>query len=807
MIRSNTISLLSLSLLLALSGCGGGGGGGGGSTRVDSGVYLRSSVPFYTPSRVGIFDPLTGTSMFNIPVDDIFARDLNKSGYQEVIFGGRSTPPDDLSRWQNYNMQIYGWNGGSFANETRSWFSGNDNRILGTEPAIRFGDFNGNGYTDMLVSPGTDTTLYGPTMVFLNTGSSSFTRTNLNTGDIWSHDAVVADFNRNGIDDFFIADYNSRPTLVFGDSTNNFSIFQANNGPGASGVSAADFFGNGTVSLVFTDAPLSGIFDTKLYSWSTNGNELILQEEALLPASRFNLPKWDFVMQQTSLAPHNIRNISFDFNNDGKPDVVVFSTMPKGDNAHGYSEVQFLRNDGNGVFTDVTDQVLVDYNTNRTTSYQPILMDVNNNGLTDIVLSHRDYSDQPSTTVLLQTADGKFVESFTEVFVDFTNQIKQIEASVSGVLTGGTQAVAIVKGPNEKLYLASGVNFIENGDIKNAVYLAEIGSQNTVTVPATIETIQQAWPWMSSAEVNEILARTSPLSINGSQVIDPMAAMSPVGFLGLALDGRHGVIRPLTGYIAGVGFKAEHMRIAAVDSLRRDFQVDLSPMSVKRFNHWTRTEVHRQNYTAPSFSHAQNLVGTNVAEIAGYRFAHNPNESMNMFTIGAPGVRISENFSMHTQMTVLNFSPWLQMDGVWGKVKNTVITELVGSYTHKSFVANTGLMYAITEITPGLVTNVSDIASIWGEVGYRDSKSGFAAFVGIKPWALNGTVDARLPVGIDQQGNMQYQNVSAPIQNSLDGYLRVGYTAKLHQTVTGSIGGIVFTNGLHGVMGSLSLAF
>lgn len=805
MIRSNSISLLTLSLLLALSGCG----GGGGSTRVDSyiysGIYLRSSVPFHTPQLVGSFQPLVNGD-FRLPVDDIFVRDLNRSGVDEVVFAGRLTQPNTAENWRNYNMQIYGWNTGSFNNETSTWFSGIENHLIGTEPAVKFGDFNGNGHIDMLVPHSTDTEIYGPTVVFLNSGNSSFSRMDIDLGNVWSHDATVGDFNNNGITDFFVTDYSGGPAIVLGAADNNFQILQASNGPGASGVAAADFLGNGTTTFVMTDVSTSdGLNDIKLFSWSANGSELVLTEISTLPTPRLWAEKWSDARNTSDWEPHEIRAITLDFNNNGLSDVVVISTLAERDATFARTEIQFLQNQGSGIFVDVTDEILVGFDSYQAASYNPVIVDINNDGLPDILLSARSFTEgQPFASVLMQTAEGKFVNSFGDVFVDFANQIKSTTPT-SGYVT---PLIGVAVGPNDEKYLISTLAYNDkNNVVQNAVYLAKLGASGTVTVPATIETIQQAWPWMSPSEVNEVLAQTSPLSINGMQVIDPMAAMSPFGFLGLALDGRHGVNRPLTGYIAGVRFKSEHMRIAAVDSLRRDFQVNLSPMSVKRFNHWTRTEVHRQNYTAPSFSHAQNLVGTNVAEIAGYRFAHNPNESMNMFTIGAPGVRISENFSMHTQMTVLNFSPWLQMDGVWGKVKNTVITELVGSYTHKSFVANTGLMYAITEITPGLVTNVSDIASIWGEVGYRDRESGFAAFVGIKPWALNGTVDARLPVGIDQQGNMQYQNVSAPIQNSLDGYLRVGYTAKLHQTVTGSIGGIIFTNGLHGVMGSLSLAF
>lgn len=805
----NRLAVSASLMSLILAGCG---GGGSGAARPDSysgsGItnpYLRTSVPFYTPQRVGTFQPLVNGD-FRLPVDDIFVRDLNRNGVDEVVFAGRLTQPNTAENWRNYNMQIYGWNSGSFANETTSWFRGNDNHLIGTEPAVKFGDFNGNGHTDMLVPHSTDTNIYGPTAIFLNTGNSGFTRTDIDLGNVWSHDASVGDFNNNGITDFFVTDYSGRPAIVLGSADNNFQVLQASSGPSASGVAAADFLGNGTTTFVMTDVGSANAKeDIKLFSWSASGSELIMTEVATLPTPRLWADRWAAARANSDFDPHEIRVISLDFSNNGLPDVVVISTLPERDATFANTGIQFLKNQGNGVFVDVTDDILVGYDPYQAASYNPVIVDINNDGLLDILLSARSFTEgQPFASVLLQTAEGKFVNSFSDVFVDFANQIK----STTSVSRYNTPLIGIVVGPDNEKYLVSTLSYDDENDVvQNAVYLARLGTTGTVTVPATIATVQKVWPWMSAAEVNEVLARTSPLSINGSQVIDPWAAMSPVGMLGLALDGRHGMIRPLSGYIAGVNFRSAQLRVAALDSLRRDFQVDLSTMNVGRFNHWTRTEVHRQNYTAPSISHAQNLVGTSVSEINGYRVAQHPDDTMGMFTIGSPGVRITEKFSLHTQMTMLNFSPWLQMDGVWGKVNNTIISELVGSYRHRSFVANTGLMYAITEITPGLVTNVSNIASVWGEVGFQDQKTGFAGFVGIKPWALNGHVNAKIPTSIDQQGNLQYQDVKAPIQNSLDGYLRVGYTAKLHSKVRGSIGTIMFTNGLHGVMGSLNITF
>lgn len=61
--------------------------------------------------------------------------------------------------------------------------------------------------------------------------------------------------------------------------------------------------------------------------------------------------------------------------------------------------------------------------------------------------------------------------------------------------------------------------------------------------------------------------------------------------------------------------------------------------------------------------------------------------------------------------------------------------------------------------------------------------------------------------GIDQNGNMQYRNMSAPIQNDLESYLRIGYTKKVGRQLSASVGGIIFANGVHGVMGTVRIAF
>jgi hypothetical protein len=51
---------------------------------------------------------------------------------------------------------VYGWSNGSLVNRTSQWFAGTDYRIRGTEPSVKFADFDGDGKTDMYVAPNTD---------------------------------------------------------------------------------------------------------------------------------------------------------------------------------------------------------------------------------------------------------------------------------------------------------------------------------------------------------------------------------------------------------------------------------------------------------------------------------------------------------------------------------------------------------------------------------------------------------------------------------------------------------------------------
>lgn len=751
-LQKHTIIAVSVSIIL--TGCGGGGGGGGGGTSAILSPFVRTTVPYHTPERAGTFQPFAGSGV-TYPVADIFVKDLNNDSVDEVVIGGRKS--GTAANWQNYNMQVYGWNSGAFRSETTTWFAGTDNVIQGTEPSIKFGDFNGDGRVDMFVAAGSDGALSNmPSAVFLNQGNR-FVRSNLDFGNVWTHDSAVTDLNGDGYADIIITDYNMKPAVAFGSAAGTFNIVKATTTQsGASGISVADYLGNGTKTLIMTDAggTPGSRSDTHLFSWSTTSGSLVLTQIADLPESRFYLPKWDSARAAANIAPHEIRNITMDFNRDGRPDVIVFSTLPKNGNVHGYSEVQFLRNNGGGSFTDVTDSVLRDYNTNRSTSYQPILIDVNNDGLMDILLSANDYTSQASTTVLINTQEGIFVEKYTSVFSDLTKQI----ISMTPNAVGGTPIINIVNGPNNVKYLVSSVSFDNSGTTNTAVYLAKIGSFGTVTAPISIAALQNTWPWMSGAQANESLARTASSFVQGVPVLDIDAALRPIDGLWISLDGRTGQRRSIVGSIMVPGMDRTMLNnITAVDGLGRNFQINASVLAAEP----RPMPIRYSQVEEPATAWGSRFIGTGFEQYNGFTAA---GDAMN-WTTGFNTHRLGFNspYTMTLNATQMQGSPWMAFSGMFGNIRTSTVLDVSVTRTWKNnFWAQVGGMQTSTSIDAGLVSRVDPIYSMYAVGGYQDK--GWSVYGGMQPTILAGSLTMRLPEYVDQQGVLHYNERKVSLQ-------------------------------------------
>ena len=275
---------VAVSTVFLLSACGGGGGGGssgGGSSpsfvKPDNTQYYssgtlanygftpgsRSTVPYSTPTLVSTYNPYTSNSNQTNNSQQYVVNNLTGDGADDMIVTGRMTAQPTSATWVNSSIQLFSWENGNFTNTTAKWFAAGTNSILGTDPTVQFADFFHTGHTDMLISPSTDSTYYGPTgtsqaWLFRNTGSQ-FNLNTINLGaQVWGHGATIADLTQTGWQDAIIADYGPNTTFLMNNHVNGFTVYQAQGHNdlsfGTSSIAAADFRNNGTTQLVATDS-------------------------------------------------------------------------------------------------------------------------------------------------------------------------------------------------------------------------------------------------------------------------------------------------------------------------------------------------------------------------------------------------------------------------------------------------------------------------------------------------------------------------------------------------------------------------
>ena len=744
--------------VVVITGCGGGGGGGGSPYNSPNPILrpdppILRPVPYSTPVRVDSIKPIASTTLES-DSSALYTASLSGLG-EEVVIAGRSGTQNQGS-YPEYDLNVYGWNNGTLVNRTSQWFSGMDYRIRGTEPSVKFADFDGDGKIDMYVAPNTDQAgITGSGWVFYNNGTN-FTRSNLDL-HVNGHDSAVYDLNGDGRSDIFTT--GSR--VSFSQLNRTFSthwVTGRDYGGTAASVAIADFMGNGTSTIILTDQNAWQAGNNRLYSWSmVNGHRTTQDFEltliATLPDSRFLLPKW------TSLGitgSHDYRALAFDFDSAGRTSAVIFS-RPAAINGvwPEFSEIQFLKNQGGGTFVDVTDSVLVGYDTKSPPSYNPKLMDVNSDGLIDIVLGGT--SGNTGAQVLIHTMEHKYVASYGTVINAFIGQSINIEKALNASAEGGGNGIVFVRGPDGHMYLATAVNY-NNGTQQKAIYLSKLGT-TFANAQATAAAIKQAWPWMSDGQINTVLAQSSTTWF-GMNVLDPEKAMRPIGELGLPL--ASGGLAPIRGYITGLNIGDG--ATVVTDSLGRAFSTNIKSMNITATNAFGYNTQHNDQYELTS--HAEYLVNGALTTVNGMRmgadWAGRDANGMGLnkptqYTVGVPRWFNKGSWSVGTQYTYLNSNPWIAFGGAWGEINGSGIMDNVVTYRRGGFSAQASAMHVTTNITPGLITRVNNMWGAWTETGYRFGHAKRAGdlgmYAGIKPVVLSGSVEASLPTAVHMGRN------------------------------------------------------
>jgi len=773
----------SLVCVVLLSACGGGGGPGGPNIRQNPISAPNPALPdvdFATPRLAGSYELFTSGSD-TTPVQDIFVQDLNADSKEEVIIAGRQSASafgacnGDLdckkAAYENSQISIYGFNNSDvLVNQTSDWFTGNDNQIIGSEPSLKFGDFNGDNSIDMAVGHSTDMEHFGPLIIYKNTGASSFNREDHDIGEKWMHDIGVGDVNQDGFDDVVVGGYSNMVVMLGGGA--GFTQLDTTHS-GNSGLAIGDFLGDGSVTFVFVDSTGDGDEDddTTLMSFSQTGaNTGEFTRLARLPSSRFELAIYDdlFDPAQTERG-HDIRAVPFDFNNDGLLDVVVVSVSTGPLDNKNRTEIQFLQNNGGASFTDVTDDVRVDWDVFTNGDYNPQLVDVNDDGLVDILLSAQDFNNSESTRVLVQTKEGKYVQSFTDVFDDFVTTVQGLETNKNQVLN----TVRFLTGPDGDKFLVTAVTL---NDGTNKLYTTKLGNAGGTTAQASIALIQQLWPYVTDEVAAEILAGTAftdfegfDPNVHGFGIIDLERALLPVGELRMPLEGRNGTV-PLRGSLSGVNF-GELGSVQAVDSLGRGFEIGINRMHTPvQQDTWYDT-----NFTEDSYTRMDYAVDYVIQD---GMFNYSPTDESGNYTMGLRHIKLAKDWYVQGQYTVLNGrNPWFHMDGMWGTINSSNTFETVITHLHDDFTFNFGTMYTNTDYEQGLVTGVTPLTSMWSEVSWK--RNGFRAAIGTMPYLVDGGLTLTLPTSIDFTGNVKYTEFDYEIRNNFAEYVSLGYKKQL----------------------------
>ena len=366
----------------------------------------------------------------------VYPKDLNGDGIDEIVFAGFETQFNTPAQYSNTSVHIYGWVNGQLKEVTSQWLPNQTNLVEGVGDAD-FGDFNGDGRVDMFLSGYTDMEHPVYAYVMLNRGNY-FERVQLDLV-LWQHGVAVADINADGFDDVYVTGYNN-PKIYFGGSQGLT--------PGTdylaygSGLALGDFMNDGHISMIVVDHLAQEHLDTALYQFVVNNNRASVQLVGALPPARLDLPKYGASNDPLGQS-HDIRAEPMDFNHDGLLDVIVISRAAHSEALKTWpelSEVQFLKNLGGGRFEDVTETTLVGFQYDSNASYNPIVRDLNGDGLDDIFMSEASWTPQhDSTFILLQTPDGHFVDTARQ-------QLSSLVASNGGIAN-------IARGPGGQFFM------------------------------------------------------------------------------------------------------------------------------------------------------------------------------------------------------------------------------------------------------------------------------------------------------------------------------------------------------------------
>lgn len=380
-------------VLVALTGCGGGGSGSGGGGGV-AGAGQDTSYAIRSSPIVSAI----GSTPVNTFIPSLVSAKFDSIGTQYIVQSGWYANYSVLS---DPPVKIYRIpESGSPEDVTLSVLGGNF-AVSVNYPLVA--DFNKDGIDDIFFPGFTDAPVIqeNPSVAFLSRPGLSHEKIQLN-GLAWTHGALTVDVNRDG----WLDVVTSQGNMWINNHGTGFayhnSTFRSTETYMGSGLCAGDFDGTGDVQIVVTDVmnlpgglPLNDNWIVKL------NNDLTPRKVATLPVPYFDRAS------TTAERSHDVSCAVSDLNNDGRQDIVVFSYLMDSTtlNKDAQSYVQIYLNDGNFQFTESTlpgyDQVVL-------ATYTPKIIDFNQDGRPDLWLMNTATTGTSANQIWINNGSGRF---------------------------------------------------------------------------------------------------------------------------------------------------------------------------------------------------------------------------------------------------------------------------------------------------------------------------------------------------------------------------------------------------------------
>lgn len=339
--------------------------------------FLLAFVFFYNFGYSQIFEEITDSSFQGVFYGDCNILDLNNDNKKDIIFSGAVTG------YSTGHTSVY-------ANTTDGFIQLEEAFSQIMYSSITTGDLDGNGFDDIIITGLRKETDFPQTTVFeiyYNNGDGTFTKdAETDILPVIYGSVEIADFNNDGIKDILVNGNNSNSyisKIYYQDEDNSFTDSGiALMGTYFSDTKVFDANGDGLLDILITGFNTNYIPDTLLY---------------------INQPDGTFQEQETDM--HNVYFSSIDvadINGDGNPDVLLSGMGPI--NGEFIPTLTIYLNDGEGNFTASEHTFTGTYG--GTSSF----VDYNNDGLLDVFTIGSNAANQNKAQLYKNNGDGTFTE-------------------------------------------------------------------------------------------------------------------------------------------------------------------------------------------------------------------------------------------------------------------------------------------------------------------------------------------------------------------------------------------------------------